>query len=142
MISLYEQTEFSMKEFAGSYYFYSKADRAALPVEVIVAFEAVPWSQEPNGCCRSRHAFYRNKENGQIIQVVDYESWCGDCGRREWTIFMVWKHLWVKYGNGLGMLCQSCFAKRLGRPLTLNDLNTAPCNQEFTSDEDLILCGK
>jgi hypothetical protein len=44
------------------------------------------------------------------------------------NFLMVHDHLWERFGVGDGYLCLSCFGKRLGRPLTLEDFRDVICN--------------
>lgn len=55
------------------------------------------------------------------IDVREMRRNCGDCHEPEPMLFSVHKDLWAAHGNG-GILCLPCFEKRLGRPITMDDL--------------------
>lgn len=55
---------------------------------------------------------------------------CIDCGDECTEIFMAKDRLWYKFTDN-GMLCLSCFEKRLGRKIVKKDLTKAPCNKHI-----------
>lgn len=60
---------------------------------------------------------------------------CHDCGKNVCEnpvdYFMVMDELWNQYGVGRGLLCLSCFEKRLGRPLVKEDIKICELNIEW-----------
>jgi hypothetical protein len=50
---------------------------------------------------------------------------CRDCGREDTEFFMANNEVWIKasrIGTKHGVLCLSCFEKRLGRPMRDSDI--------------------
>jgi hypothetical protein len=58
---------------------------------------------------------------------------CGECGDEDYESYIASKEMWAQYGNGTGLLCKTCFAKRLGRPLADADIERKqPTMKEIT----------
>jgi len=74
----------------------------------------------------------RKINQGRWTIVVPHET-CELCGK-EHPKFVMWGHLWAKVMHKTRTrmfkdLCEDCVGKRLGRPLTLDDLKSGvPAN--------------
>jgi len=60
------------------------------------------------------------------------ENCCVDCGKyaikHKEDYFMATDASWKEYGVGRGMLCLTCFTKRLGRELKVEDFALVPAS--------------
>ena len=63
------------------------------------------------------------------LVIKELERTCPDCGQDFPNLFIVTDDLWKEFGVGKGVLCLSCFEKRMGRALTINDLKDCPVNE-------------
>lgn len=67
--------------------------------------------------------------NGKERRLRRYS--CMDCGQPDPGMFMVTDEVWTQAGFSIkdgGMICILCFAKRLKRPMTVEDLSESQCN--------------
>lgn len=61
--------------------------------------------------------------------------WCIDCGQAQVPIFTLHDDLWAATGAGKAILCFTCAGRRIGRPLTREDLRPdAPVNRSFSPE--------
>lgn len=86
-----------------------------------------PWNLDH--CIMERLSEYSYKI---LYRYVKWRGHCYDCEKDThasgYDFYMVSKELWNKFGEGRALLCKSCFEKRLGREIRLDDLTDCLSN--------------
>jgi hypothetical protein len=101
---------------------YSELVDISLPADLFEQFRRLEWWDDGIGH-KEKRLFV-----GNGIVLFKREWYCVDCKAQRPFIYMVTSELWEKYGNGEGIVCYSCFEKRMGRRIVEADLTDAPCN--------------
>ena len=71
----------------------------------------------------------------RITKLKERGHWnCKDCGKNTFQsnidYYIVTDKLWLNFGISKGMLCFSCFEKRLGKSLTKEDFIDCGVNEQ------------
>jgi hypothetical protein len=114
-------------------YRFENLHRREVDAKTAKQLDSVPWVDDGRGYIRRETTI---KYQGDLYTLYEAKYVCADCRRDYDGVYMVHDRLWRKYGID-GHLCPPCLGKRMGRDITMKDLNSAPCNSMGWSNETL-----